>query len=182
MPLRRSTSYCSGVRSSRHSSSDLSTGAGASSMGVPAYDSNVLTTSLDAEASAFEQATGWAVKPEGACRGDVCVPLPPEARLERGPDSGSTSSRERLGAPVVHDERARALGDRPGDGGRSRARRAPRRPSSSCPISTATSSGCRRCAARRCCSSPGRRGEDADRACPGGRRCGPSNTRTTSRS
>jgi len=68
-----------------------------------AYDSNVLTTSLEVHASAFERSSGWSIKPEGACRGDVCVPLPGEARV------GDERIRldvvaSRLGAPVVHDE------------------------------------------------------------------------------
>jgi hypothetical protein len=63
----------------------------------------VLTTSLEADAHEFEAATGWELKPEGACRGSVCVPLPPEAR----PGTGTIRLdlvAERLGAPVVHDE------------------------------------------------------------------------------
>lgn len=31
---------------------------------------------LDIGADEFEQATGWEIKPEGACRADTCVPLP----------------------------------------------------------------------------------------------------------
>jgi hypothetical protein len=63
----------------------------------------VLTTSLEVETSAFEQATGWAVKPEGACQGDVCVPLPAEARVDGGRIRLDVVA-ERLGAPVVHDD------------------------------------------------------------------------------
>jgi len=63
----------------------------------------VLTTSLETDSAAFGAETGWAVKEEGACRGDVCVPLPPEAR------AGDDRIRldvvaARLGAPLVHDE------------------------------------------------------------------------------
>src|SRR6478736_5126142 len=32
---------------------------------------------LDLTPDEFEQISGWEIKPEGACRGDVCVPLPP---------------------------------------------------------------------------------------------------------
>jgi hypothetical protein len=43
----------------------------------------------------FGQATGWEITPQGACRGDVCVPL-----------SGAFDAAgvaERLGMAVVHD-------------------------------------------------------------------------------
>ena len=39
--------------------------------------------------------TGWEIKPEGACRGDVCVPLNGEYSLER--------LAGRLGLPLVQD-------------------------------------------------------------------------------
>ena len=31
---------------------------------------------LDQPPEELEQRTGWSIKPEGACRGEVCVPLP----------------------------------------------------------------------------------------------------------
>jgi hypothetical protein len=56
----------------------------------------VLLTTLDLDAAQFEQRTGWALKPEGACKGEVCVPL------------GDTRSLEdiagRLGMPIVEDK------------------------------------------------------------------------------
>ena len=64
----------------------------------------MLTTSLEVEPEAFEAATGWAIKPEGACRGDVCVPLPAEVRAGDGPSLRLDVLADRLGAPLVHDE------------------------------------------------------------------------------
>ena len=48
----------------------------------------------------FERETGWLLKPEGACRGGVCVPLPPQ---DKTVDMALVA--ERLGMAVVHDER-----------------------------------------------------------------------------
>jgi len=49
----------------------------------------------------FEQGTGWALKPEGACLGSVCVPLP--GAVADGHVDVSLAA-ERLGMPLVHDE------------------------------------------------------------------------------
>lgn len=47
----------------------------------------------------FESATGWALKPEGACKGDVCVPLAgaPAATVD------VQALAQALGMPLVHD-------------------------------------------------------------------------------
>lgn len=55
---------------------------------------------LDIDVALFETATGWAIKPEGACKGDVCVPLHGEFDV--------LSVADRLGMAMVHDE-ARGL-------------------------------------------------------------------------
>ena len=47
-------------------------------------------------ADAFHAATGWEIKPEGACKGEVCVPLPD--------DYSVTNVAARLGMALVHDE------------------------------------------------------------------------------
>lgn len=36
----------------------------------------MLLDTLDIDAATFAAGTGWEIKPEGACKGDVCVPLP----------------------------------------------------------------------------------------------------------
>ena len=51
---------------------------------------------LEIDAEAFRAGTGWTVKPEGACLGDVCVPLP-------GGFAVPTAA-ERLGMALVPDE------------------------------------------------------------------------------
>ena len=46
---------------------------------------------------AFEAATGWAIKPQGACKDERCVPL-------GGGDFDVRAAAERLGMPILHDE------------------------------------------------------------------------------
>lgn len=44
--------------------------------------------------------TGWTVRPEGACKGDLCVPLPDtDAEV-----LDAEVLAQRLGMPLVHDE------------------------------------------------------------------------------
>jgi hypothetical protein len=61
----------------------------------------MLLTSTTTDAASFEQATGWAVKPEGACKGDLCVPLPDEVHVDGALDV--TVLADRLGMPIVRD-------------------------------------------------------------------------------
>ena len=37
----------------------------------------MLIESLEIDRAAFEAGTGWKLEPEGACKGDVCIPLRP---------------------------------------------------------------------------------------------------------
>lgn len=36
----------------------------------------MLLKSLEVSKAEFEAGTGWQLKPEGACKGDVCIPIP----------------------------------------------------------------------------------------------------------
>jgi hypothetical protein len=53
-------------------------------------------------ADEFGAATGWDPKPEGLCRGEVCVPAPGSLRADGTVDVADAASR--LGMPVVHDD------------------------------------------------------------------------------
>jgi hypothetical protein len=59
----------------------------------------VIVNAPDISVEEFERATGWRLKPEGACRGSVCVPLP-----AHGPRLPLELLSERLGMGLVHDE------------------------------------------------------------------------------
>ncbi|MET0908269.1 MAG: hypothetical protein ABWZ99_02280 [Ilumatobacteraceae bacterium] len=61
----------------------------------------MILESLDITAEEFADGTGWAIKPEGACKADVCVPLGPTTA---GFDVMATA--DRLGMAVVHDDDA----------------------------------------------------------------------------
>jgi hypothetical protein len=55
----------------------------------------------------FEVGTGWSLKPQGACRGDVCVPLPADA--VRGGVVDVEVVAQRLGMPLIEDASAGLL-------------------------------------------------------------------------
>lgn len=72
----------------------------------------MIVDSLDISADDFAVGTGWAITPEGACKGEVCVPL-------GGGEFDLGNVANRLGMAIVADEpRARwalgpeAIGDR----------------------------------------------------------------------
>ena len=49
-----------------------------------------------------ERATGWTWKPEGMCRAEMCVPLPPAMTRDGRVDVAAFW--EHLGNPVLHDD------------------------------------------------------------------------------
>ena len=57
----------------------------------------MLLDTLDLSAAEFTAGTGWQIKPEGACKGDVCVPLGPG-------EFDLRVAAERLGMAIVADE------------------------------------------------------------------------------
>lgn len=57
----------------------------------------MIVTALDQPPPELERRTGWTIKPQGACRGEVCVPL-------RRPFDVRDLAR-RLQMPLVGDER-----------------------------------------------------------------------------
>jgi hypothetical protein len=61
----------------------------------------MLLESLEVDAAAFAGRTGWQAKPEGLCKGDVCVPAPDVARGGGPLDVEKVA--ERLRMPLVHD-------------------------------------------------------------------------------
>lgn len=60
----------------------------------------MILESLETSVEQFEADTGWALKPEGACRGEVCVPLPGAVHDGR---VDVPAVAERLGMPIVAD-------------------------------------------------------------------------------
>jgi hypothetical protein len=59
----------------------------------------VLLTSLTLSKAAFTKGTGWQIRPEGACKGDTCIPLPPA----QGDNLDVIQVAEAMGLPLAHE-------------------------------------------------------------------------------
>jgi hypothetical protein len=66
----------------------------------------VILDTLDVTAEQFAAGTGWEIKPEGACRAEVCVPLAPSGAF----DLVATAGRLRMGLVGEEDAGIWALG------------------------------------------------------------------------
>ena len=61
----------------------------------------ILETLDHVDPAQFADRTGWSPKPQGLCRGEVCVPAPGSLRADGTLDVELAAAR--LGMPVVHD-------------------------------------------------------------------------------
>jgi hypothetical protein len=59
----------------------------------------MILESLTISRDAFETGTGWALKPQGACKGPVCIPLRPAP----GDTIDVVRVAGQMGLPLVHD-------------------------------------------------------------------------------
>ena len=59
----------------------------------------MIVEALEIDRSAFEAGTGWQLKPEGACKGDVCIPLNPAP----GDRVSIAEIARQMGLPLVAD-------------------------------------------------------------------------------
>jgi hypothetical protein len=69
----------------------------------------MILSSLQVEADEFDRRTGWHIKPEGACKAEVCVPLPDSVHTAGG-GLDVTVLADRLGMALVGADAVWALG------------------------------------------------------------------------
>ena len=79
------------------------------------YREGVLLNALSLNPADFTERTGWELKPEGACKGDICVPLPGSVSREDGTIDVRAFAEE-MAMPLAEDEKHGlwALGPRAG--------------------------------------------------------------------
>jgi hypothetical protein len=75
-------------------------------------DASVEGGSVRIAAQALKDSLGWQLKPQGLCKGDICVPVSAPGRLESSDGIDLSALAEALGRPLALDvgERAAALG------------------------------------------------------------------------
>lgn len=65
----------------------------------------MILEALEISPDELKARTGWEIKPQGACKGEVCVPLPSSVTTTEGLIDVQKLS-EKLNMPLVHDEAA----------------------------------------------------------------------------
>ena len=68
------------------------------------YSFHMLLTTDHPDVGQFAAATGWRLEPQGACHGDICVPLPPGSVIDGIVQLGPVA--KTLGMAVVVDDQA----------------------------------------------------------------------------
>ncbi len=76
----------------------------------------MITDTLQVPVATLERETGWLVKDVGACREDVCVPLPAATLSDGRVDLPAFAERIRM--PLLHDEEHGVWSLGPQSGGR----------------------------------------------------------------
>jgi hypothetical protein len=76
----------------------------------------MLLTGLDLSTDEFETATGWATRPEGMCKGAICVPAPEAISGEGRIDVEAAA--QRLGMALVEEPSTNTWALGPESGGR----------------------------------------------------------------
>lgn len=70
-------------------------------MGCATLAAMILTTLEGVTPPQFAAGTGWEPKPEGLCRGEICVPAPGSLRADGTVDVEAAAGR--LGMPIAND-------------------------------------------------------------------------------
>jgi hypothetical protein len=81
------------------------------------YSPTVIVETLELMPDEFARATGWEIKPEGACKEERCVPLSAGVRRADGRVDGRALAGN-IGLPVVADEAHHLWAIGPQAGGR----------------------------------------------------------------
>jgi hypothetical protein len=63
----------------------------------------MLLSTLEVSKEEFETGTGWTLKPEGACKGDICIPIPNAA----GDTVDVSAAAAAMNLPLVEEPEAK---------------------------------------------------------------------------
>lgn len=70
----------------------------------------MLLTSASPSVDEFDRTTGWKLEPRGACRADVCVPVPSDAVVDGSVDVAAVADRLGMGLVVDAESGLTAVG------------------------------------------------------------------------